>query len=378
MQLAFISTMCGSPWGGSEELWSQAALRLQGQGHKIGACVEFWEPLHPKISRLRDAGVDLHLRRPVHFSLPQRIGRKLLRKPWVDLTEQRAKEWLLNMKPDLVCISQGASTDGLEWMTYCRDQAIPYITVAQANYEWFWPKDRVADELAVCSRSARACFFVSKSNRLLFEDQIGEELVNAQIVRNPFNVSWDAQTSWPSESPDWHLACVGRLEPASKGQDLLLRVLAQDKWRQRNLKVNFYGTGDCEHSVRKLAARFALTSVNFKGYTNSIVHIWQENHALILPSRMEGLPLAIVEAMLCSRMAIVTDVAGNAELLEDGVTGFIAEAPTVSLLDQAMETAWERRSQWQALGVTARQKVQTSVPPDPVAVFCEQLLTLAP
>jgi hypothetical protein len=39
MHILFISTMEGTPWGGSEELWSQAALRLLEKGHRISASV---------------------------------------------------------------------------------------------------------------------------------------------------------------------------------------------------------------------------------------------------------------------------------------------------------------------------------------------------
>ena len=56
--------------------------------------------------------------------------------------------------------------------------------------------------------------------------------------------------------------------------------------------------------------------------------IWAEHHALVLPSRFEGMPLVVVEAMLCGRPCIVTDVGGNAELIRDGINGFLAKAPT--------------------------------------------------
>ena len=41
------------------------------------------------------------------------------------------------------------------------------------------------------------------------------------------------------------------------------------------------------------------------------------NHLLVLPSRAEGTPIALVEAMICARPAVVTDVGGNVEWLED-------------------------------------------------------------
>src|SRR5207245_589821 len=72
------------------------------------------------------------------------------------------------------------------------------------------------------------------------------------------------------------------------------------------------------------------------------------------PSYAEGTPLALVEAMLCARPAVVTDVGGNAEWVEEGATGFLAAAPTARSIGDALERAWGARERWPALGHAAR------------------------
>jgi glycosyltransferase involved in cell wall biosynthesis len=104
--------------------------------------------------------------------------------------------------------------------------------------------------------------------------------------------------------------------------------------------------------------------------------IWASHHALVLPSRYEGLPLSLVEAMLCGRPSIVTNVSGNTELLEDNVTGFVAAAPMPTFLDEALERAWARRADWQAIGAAAARQVRELVPSDPAGVFADELLAL--
>jgi len=94
---------------------------------------------------------------------------------------------------------------------------------------------------------------------------------------------------------------------------------------------------------------------------------------LVLPSRCEGLPLALVEAMWCSRPAVVTDVGGNAELCVDDETGFVAGAPTPGVFGQALERAWGRRHEWQFMGQQARRRAEELIPKDPVGDFCSQL-----
>lgn len=169
------------------------------------------------------------------------------------------------------------------------------------------------------------------------------------------------------------LACVGRLEPRAKGQDVLFEVLSQEKWRQRPLFVTLFGNGANKENLQKLHKLYCLDNVTFGGFVSNIEDVWAAHHALVLPSRYEGLPLAIVEAMLCGRMCITTDVSGNAELIEDNKEGFIAAAPSPKYLDEAMERAWQQRERWYDIGQAARHKVRQCVSADPVGDFVNEL-----
>jgi glycosyltransferase involved in cell wall biosynthesis len=97
----------------------------------------------------------------------------------------------------------------------------------------------------------------------------------------------------------------------------------------------------------------------------------------VLPSRQEGLPLVVVEAMLCGRPCLVTNVSGNPEHVLDGETGFLAGGPTVDEVDKALERAWHQRSQFPAMGLAAYHHIRTRVPQDPIGIFAERLRALA-
>jgi glycosyltransferase involved in cell wall biosynthesis len=129
--------------------------------------------------------------------------------------------------------------------------------------------------------------------------------------------------------------------------------------------------------LEKLIALRGCDKVRFGGYSNGIADVWRTHHAVVMPSRYEGLPIALVEAMLCHRMAIVTDVGGNVELVEEGVTGFVAAAPNVASVDEALERAWQQRDKWKAMGLSAGQRVRSAVPADPVGVFLAGIHKLA-
>ena len=102
-----------------------------------------------------------------------------------------------------------------------------------------------------------------------------------------------------------------------------------------------------------MARNLGLTSVTFAGFVSDVSAIWSSHHGLILPSRCEGLPIVLVEAMLSGRVPVVTDVGGNAEVVEDGVTGYLAAAATEDSLDDAMERAWNERHRWREIGAAA-------------------------
>jgi len=79
--------------------------------------------------------------------------------------------------------------------------------------------------------------------------------------------------------------------------------------------VSVYGEGPQERILRRVVESNALQDkIRFCGNVSDVSKIWRDNHALIMPS--EGLPLALVEALMCGRTAIVTDMAGNAEVIE--------------------------------------------------------------
>jgi glycosyltransferase involved in cell wall biosynthesis len=137
--------------------------------------------------------------------------------------------------------------------------------------------------------------------------------------------------------------------------------------------VSFFGEGHNREALEDMAKLLGVSSVRFRGFTENIIDIWREHHALLLASRAEGLPLVLVEAMLCGRPGIVTTAGGCAEVVEDGKTGFIAKVADYHALDAAMERAWSCRERWRQMGLDASRSIRSHVPPDPCAVFAAKL-----
>jgi len=81
-----------------------------------------------------------------------------------------------------------------------------------------------------------------------------------------------------------------------------------------------------------------------------------------------------MEAMWCGRAAMVTDVAGNAEWIEEGITGFVASAPTVGLIAEAMDRAWAARATWEPMGQACHQHMEQYHDPRPEKQMLEQMM----
>jgi glycosyltransferase involved in cell wall biosynthesis len=378
MRFVFISGNRG--WGGSEELWSATAAVLASDGHSVTVFKSNVNDSEPRIRRLR--ALSCRIRDLARFPLMPRRLFTLVRSLSSGAAYGHEVVRLLiglalSRRPDLVVVSQGGNHDGYFFAEVSRRLRLPYAIVSHKASELYWPADWQQQSIAAVYRAARACFFVSEHNRRLTEEQLGFQLPRAAVVRNPFLVPWEPRTDWPDDRHEWRLACIGRLHPKEKGQDLLLRVLARQRWRDRPLSVTFYGDGQQRASLERMARNLGLANVTFAGFVNDVPAIWSAHHGLILPSRCEGLPIVLVEAMLSGRVPIVTDAGGNAEVVDDGATGYIAEAATEDALDNAMERAWNERHRWREIGAAAAIRIRTLIPREPDRCFAKQLVELA-
>lgn len=378
--VVFFSS-CFETWGGSEELWAQAAEVVAQKGFQVHVFKFSIDRAQPRIKRLLEAGcriTDLNEYLP---GLPRRIWNRFLPfNPYRTLPfyiKKRLAELVEKINPKLFVVSQAANFDGLPFIKECSLDKFPYVLLAQKAADSLWSNDCDREWMTKIWRNSAANYFVSEHNLKLTQEQFGIKLKNAEVVRNPFLTKFSEPLSWNfSLSEPVKLACVARLFPQDKGQDILLRVLADEKWRSRNLEVSFFGKGINEQGLKDLASYLRLNNVTFKGHVSDITSIWEKHQALVLPSRAEGLPLALVEAMLCGRTAIVTDAGGNGEVLEDNVTGFISRGAHEESFDEALERAWNRRFEWESLGKLAAAKIRDLVPTNPAQEFAEKLINI--
>ncbi len=371
-RILFISSNKWHPWGGSEVLWFETARHFAENNFEVGVCIKKWRSLPPQFAGLQEKpNVQFFFRSQEEPAYLRMFNRFLPSKNRIS-RQDKYKAAILAWNPSLVVISQGDNCTGLEYMEFCAANNLHYVTISQAANEAAWPGDETCRRLSAAYHNANCNYFVSEANRQLTMLQTASQLNNSKVIRNPFNVDYNNSIEYPASKDGFKIAVVGRYDFVAKGQDILLQVLNSAKWRVRNVTINFYGKGMNKEGLNNLVRFFDLKNVYDNGF-ESTTRIWEQNHALAMCSRYEGLPLSVVEAMLCGRVCIVTDVSGNKELITDGINGFVARAANVPCLDEALERAWQKREEWKQMGILAKESVRAMVPENPSFEFYKEL-----
>jgi glycogen(starch) synthase len=157
---------------------------------------------------------------------------------------------------------------------------------------------------------------------------------------------------------DVHLLYVGRLE-RHKGLDVLLPALAKLssalKWR-----LSLVGDGPEWPVVAALAARYALIDrISLHGWQgwNTLPEIYRSADVFVLPSREEGMPAALLEAMATGLPAVCTQGAGEAVL--HGETGLLAAIDDSDALADALTQMIADPIRWETMGRAGRARIES-------------------
>ncbi|MGO3127132.1 MAG: glycosyltransferase [Luteimonas sp.] len=117
------------------------------------------------------------------------------------------------------------------------------------------------------------------------------------------------------------LVIIGNMQKTLKGHDILLKSLAKLREEGRNVFLTIIGYGENLEFYKSMASSLGLTeSVNFTGKLENgdpIRDVLDKSDLFVLPSRQEGLPRALLEAMARGLPAVASRVGGTPELLED-------------------------------------------------------------
>ena len=153
------------------------------------------------------------------------------------------------------------------------------------------------------------------------------------------------------------VCCTGRDVPR-KGFDVLIEAM---RHLPEALNVHLLLVGKVDQNPKLQAQAAALPQperVHFTGYRTDAPAIAAASDVFVLPStEREGLPRAVIEAMAYGVPAIVTDVGGMPELVEDGVSGYVVPPKDSLALARAIERLAANRDLRDHMGEAARERI---------------------
>lgn len=151
---------------------------------------------------------------------------------------------------------------------------------------------------------------------------------------------------------------VGRLVE-DKAQDILLDAFAQTGEAFKDWRLAIVGEGRLGGQLRAQAKALGIAErVDWHGIVPDPYHFYRSAHVFALPSRIEGTPNALLEAMSCGLAVVVSDGApGPLELVEDGVTGLIVPVNDPARLAAALRRLGNDGDLRARLGAAARERV---------------------
>ena len=165
------------------------------------------------------------------------------------------------------------------------------------------------------------------------------------------------------EEPERTVICVARLE-YSKGIDVLLhawgRMMSTSPQWQRPLKprLRLIGDGEIRPQLERIVAELNIQdSVEFLGLRSDVVDLLQQSWSFVLPSRNEGMPNALLEAMACGLPCIATGVSGSEDIITDGLNGLLVEPEQPAQMTHALRSLIEDTELAQRLGREGRVTV---------------------
>jgi glycosyltransferase involved in cell wall biosynthesis len=188
-----------------------------------------------------------------------------------------------------------------------------------------------------------------------------------QMVHIPNGVDTEqfrpaAQRPDPAQ-PAREIICVARLE-YPKGVDVLLHAWARmmqppGDWRAHlQPRLRIVGEGIFGPQMEHIAAELGIqNSVEFLGLRRDVVQLLQQAWGFVMPSRWEGMPNALVEAMACGLPCVATRVSGSEDIIIDGVNGLLVEPEQPDKMALALRRLIEDSSLAQRMAQEARATI---------------------
>jgi len=193
--------------------------------------------------------------------------------------------------------------------------------------------------------------FVAVGEREAAEGRAALPAGEMVVVPNGVDVEfWAPDGPVAPRPPGPLVVCVGRLSK-QKGQDLAIRALAG--MRNADVTLRLLGDGPARDEMQDLADALGVSDrVEFWGSVSDPDRHLRAADIVVIPSRWDGMSLALLEAMAVGKAIVATDVAGTEVVGDAGIIVPIEDVPS---LRSAMEELLDEEGHRRQLAIAARQ-----------------------
>ena len=338
------------------------ALWMASNGYEVDCSFFDWpEGKESKKQALIKAGCTLHL-------LPNpKISKNYFHRLLLKARLKKQLLLLVREDYDLVCVSQGGVLDTTFKPFHSMLPYLKRFVLVYHNYN---------DE-AVLSRLRRKLFYIWSHAAVAnmgdaakifsaIQKVAGFRPPGEHVLINPITIPVQQKpATWPmlSAGGNYIWIVLAELDVERKAQDVLIKTLGGEKWKQRNLQLHLYGAGKDKQMLAELITDLKLENKVFlEGRTTKVKEALEQSHALLQITHFDAMPLSVTEAMNMGRLCIVSNVGDMALWIEDGKQGYVVAKATESLIDEVLEKAWQERESWAEMGEKAFAKFQEKYP----------------
>ncbi len=308
-------------WGGAETLLADYAAGAPAAG--IDLSVGYLQEVNgsPSAAALRARGIE-----------PQLIGvRRLLDVESV----RRVRRHLASIRPDVVHTHLGAAD--VHGTLAARSLGMPTVStihvVAAPDLATLARRQAARERLMAVTRrhGSRRVIAVSDAAREAYLraglDRSSRVITvhNGIAPRRPAAGRTQLRQQLGIAPGDPVLAMVSVLREG-KGHDVALEAVRVLRERHPRLRLLVVGDGPARAEVEALARPLG-EAVVLTGFRRDVVDLLDASDALLLPSQMDAFPTALLEAASVGIPAVATAVGGIPEIVDDGTTGLLIDAP---------------------------------------------------
>ena len=178
-----------------------------------------------------------------------------------------------------------------------------------------------------------------------------DRFVNAERSRGQLR----AELGIPADVP--LVGIVARLVPI-KAHEVFLRAAAILAAREAGARFLIVGDGERRAELEALSTNLGLDrSVEFLGWRPDLDRVYADLDLVVLCSRNEGLPVALIEAQAAGRPVIATRVGGVPDLVVSGDTGLLVPPDDPDALARAIQSLLDDVEMRDRLGRAGRRRV---------------------